>query len=389
MTPGQTKACIISGIVIFLLLFVWFFFVPPYNTPKFQAIDNNQTGFLVPLDQGTSDQAHFESAAFLKDRKVATKRVQIHRRWVQQGWLYTTGEYLDTERLIVVDRSPVIREWAESDEGKTDDSLRAQTKDGTGLKLNFTCTAYIPESDQNNAEGAEHFLYYYKGDNLAHVMDKEVKAKVQAVASEFTAQYPLETLRGTQHKLVEAVREDVIPFFKKRGISITNIGMVGGFHYVNRQIQKSIDDAISAQQLKIAAQAMQEKEKVEQQTKLYNQEIYNKTMVLEAEGKAKAAVAQAEGEAKAKLAAAQIDAEAAKLRASGEAAAIKIQADAETYKYKLYDQFKDMIISLKNIELEKAWKTQWNGSVPSMILQGTSQSGLMPIFPLNLDKSHK
>ena len=114
MNPSQIK--IFAGVVIFVIvaLIVWCFFVPPYNLPKFENIENNQTGFLVPLDQDTDKQAHFESAGYLKDKKVAAKRVQIHRRWVQKGWLYTTGEYLDVERLIVVDRSPVIREWTDS-----------------------------------------------------------------------------------------------------------------------------------------------------------------------------------------------------------------------------------------------------------------------------------
>src|SRR5208283_2170230 len=107
--------------------------------------------------------------------------------------------------LIVVDRSPVIKEWTDSRSTGTsakDESLSAQSQDGTGLKLNFTCTAYIPESDEKeHPEGAEHFLYYYKGENLGHVMDFEVRARVQSVAAEFTSQFPLETLRGTQHKL--------------------------------------------------------------------------------------------------------------------------------------------------------------------------------------------
>lgn len=351
-----------AGVFFGFVLFVWILFVPPYNKPKFENIENNQTGFLIPLDQDTAQQAAFESANYLKEKKVAAKRVQIHRRWVQKGWLYTTGDYIDTERLMVVDRSPVIREWTQepaSGTTPTDDALTAQSKDGTSLRLSFTCTAYIPESDDAHPEGAEHFLYYYKGDNLAHVVDTEVRARVQAVASEFSAQFPLDTLRGTQHKLAEAVREDVVPFFKKRGISITNIGMVGGFHYVNVDIQKAIDDAIKAQQLKVSALAHQEKEKVEQQTKLQNQEINNKTMIMEAEGKAKAKIAQSEGEAKAKLSAANVEAETTKVNAAAKAAAVKLEADAEAYRYAQLDKFKELVMSLKNLEMEKAWRTQW------------------------------
>jgi len=383
MSPNQIKLAVGAGVFVVFLLVVWLLFVPPYNVPKFENIENNQTGFLIPLDTDTSQQAHFESAQYLKDKKVAAKRVQIHRRWVQRGWLYTVGEYMDTDRLMVVDRSPIIREWTDSATTGTtsaDESLSAQSKDGTGLKLNFICTAYIPESDAEHPEGAEHFLYYYKGETLAHVIDKEVRARVQSVSAEFTAQFNLEVLRGTQHELAKAVREDVVPFFKKRGISITNIGLVGGFHYVNKEIQKSIDDAIKAQQLKVTAQAMQEQEKVQQQTKLNNQEIDNKTLTLKAQGEVMALTAKLEGEAKAKLAAAKIEVESVKVRAEGEAAAVKINADAEAYKLKQLDQFRDLVTTLKTLEVEKAWRTMWTGGVPTTVFNGAG-NGVVPIFP--------
>jgi len=122
VNPRHVKIGIGAVVFLALLLVVLIFIIPPYNTPKFDSIDNNQTGFLIPLDQDAAQQAHFESAQYLKDKKVAAKRVQIHRRWVQRGWLYTTGEYMDIERLIVVNRSPVIREWT--------DALRTQGKQG-------------------------------------------------------------------------------------------------------------------------------------------------------------------------------------------------------------------------------------------------------------------
>jgi hypothetical protein len=40
---------------------------------------------------------------------------------------------------------------------------------------------------------------------------------------------------------MKAVREDVIPYFDERGITITVIGLKGEFTYLNTEIQKSID----------------------------------------------------------------------------------------------------------------------------------------------------
>jgi len=368
-----------------LLFVLWKFVIPPYNEPKFAEISNNETGFLVPMDESPDKQARFESAQYLKEKKVLAKRVQIVRRWVQKGWLYNTGEYIDTYRLIKVDRTPLIREWAKDPEPGTpisDDAVTAQSKDGTSIRLSITCTAFIPESSDDTPEGSEQFLYYYRGESLANIMDQEVRARCQAIASEFCAQHPLDTLRGTQHELMQAVKEDVIPFFKKRGISITNIGLVGGFHYVNRDIQAAIDSSIKAQQLKVSAQAFQEKEKVEQQTKMLNQEIDNKTLKLNAEGKAAAKLAELEGEATANLAAIRINSEAVKVKADAEAMQVRIAADAEAYRLEQLSKNKDLALAFKQIDLERAWRTQWTGQLPSTFISGMSGVPLFNMPPV-------
>lgn len=383
MDKKLIRGLIIGGGTLFVLLIIWFFFVPPYNTPKFENLENNETGFLLPLDDGTAQIKHTDSLAALREGKIGVKRIQISKRWVQTGWLYVWGEYLDEKRLVKVDRSTIMKTWSDDpreNSKKTDESIKAQSKDGLAFGCNFVCTAFIPESDDKNTEGAEHFLYFYKGDSLGHVMTNEVRARVQAVTTDFASRFSFEQLRGTQHELVEAVREDVIPFFKSRGIIITKLGMVGGFHPHNTEVQQSIDAAITAQQLKISAQARQEQEKVQQQTKLQNQEIDNKTLIMAADGKAKAAIAQAEGEAKARLAAVNVDVEVAKAKAL----AIKTEADAEAYKYAALEKTKDFILALKNIDMETLWRSKWTGAVPSTIMNGGGTT--VPIFPMELKK---
>jgi len=355
--------------LLVLLLIIWFCFIPPYNVPKFVDLENNETGFLLPLndDTGAEDgrKKIKDSLDILKAGKVSVQRIQIPKRWIRSGWLYTTGYFQEEKRLVKVVRATVKTDW--SSEDKERDQIKAQSKDGMAFSCNYVCTAYIPEEE----DGTEHFLYYYRGDALTHVMDNEVRARVQAITTDFASKFKFEDLRGTQHDLVEAVREDVIPFFKNRGIIITKLGMVGGFHPEDDEIQKSINSAITAQQLKITAQAKQEQEKVQQQTKLLNQEIDNKTLLLKADGKAAAAIAEAEGEAKARLAAVNVEIEVAKAKAL----AIKTEADAEAYKYQVLEKSKDFIIGLKTLEMESQWRSRWTGGVPSTIIPG------IPIFP--------
>src|SRR5213592_4623543 len=57
----------------------------PYDKPEFVEIDTSETGFLIPLEGDATQQSKFQSEDYLKQRKVATKRVQITHRWSQEG----------------------------------------------------------------------------------------------------------------------------------------------------------------------------------------------------------------------------------------------------------------------------------------------------------------
>src|SRR5437868_11284483 len=86
--------------------------VKPYDTPEYMEIDTSETGFLIPLEGDTVSQAKFQSEDYLKQRKVAAKRVRVTHRWSQEGRLPNSGRWIPTVRLIKVNRSPVTREWA-------------------------------------------------------------------------------------------------------------------------------------------------------------------------------------------------------------------------------------------------------------------------------------
>src|SRR3954470_279173 len=86
--------------------------VKPYDTPEYIEIDTSETGFLIPLEGDSGSQAKFQSEDYLKQRKVAAKRVQVTHRWSQEGRLPNSGRWIPTVRLVKVNRSPVTREWA-------------------------------------------------------------------------------------------------------------------------------------------------------------------------------------------------------------------------------------------------------------------------------------
>ena len=224
----------------------------PYDLPEFREIDTSETGFLIPLEGDTTNQRTFDSESYLNERKVATKRVQIPHRWVQTGRLPSSGRWIGTVRLIKVDRSPITREWTADNTSGTsarNQAIWIESKDSVGFSVGFNCTSFIKEEDTAK------FLYMYRNKSLAQMMDTEIRARIQAVAAEVASRYDLDVLRARKQEIIDEVRKNVIPFFTERGISITTIGMFGGFTYENPKIQAAIDETFVAQQLKVISEA--------------------------------------------------------------------------------------------------------------------------------------
>ena len=311
-----------------------------YDRPEYVEIDTSETGFLIPLEGDTAEQVKFQSEDYLKQHKVATKRVQISHRWSQEGRLPTDGRWIPTVRLVKVNRMPVTREWVTT--GTTvssgailrgDKAIWIESADSVGFSMGFTCTAFIPEED------APKFLYWYPSGSLADVMDKEVRARIQQAAGEVAAKYPLDNLRSRKQEISDAVKQTVTSFFAARGLTITTVGMFGGMTYENPAIQKAIDDTFIAQQLKVVAEAKFEAQKKE-----------NERLELEAEGFAEKARREAQGQADARKAA-----------AAGEAEAIRVINQAA-----LKAQENPLLLQLKGLEVEKARIEKWDGRYPQM-----------------------
>ena len=138
--------------------------------------------------------------------------------------------------MIRVNRSPMTREWtADNATGSTkaNQAIWVESADSVGFSMGFTCTAMIDEAD------AARFLYWYPTGSLEKVMDTEIRARIQQNAAEVAARYPLDSLRTKKQEMIDAVRADVFPFFKTRGITVTTVSMFGGMTYENPEIQKA------------------------------------------------------------------------------------------------------------------------------------------------------
>lgn len=349
----------------------------PYDTPKYEEISSNETGFLVPLEGESKDQAKLKSVDFLKNSQVATKRVQITHRWNQTGRWDVDGEWIDNVKLIKVDRTPVTREWSAStnkgSENK-DQGVWVESYDSVGFSTGFSATAFVQEED------AATYLYYYTAKSLKDVMDSEVRGAFQAITSLVALRYKMDILRGRKQEIIDSIKfgvkpaevdsegisikqattrptvdvaksefgdvtvEGVIHFFKRRGVTITTVGNFGGFEYENKDIQKSIDQTFIAQQ-----------EKVVNAAKLAAQDDTNKRINSEATSLAEAAKTKAEGEA------------------NGIRAISKAAAEA---------QQNPMLIQLKLLDIQMKQMERWDGKYPVYMM--TTGAGPVPTLMLNV-----
>ena len=228
----------------------------PVNVPEFVEVKNNETAFVIPLEGSVEGQVKLDSEKYLESAKVSQKRIPITKRWVDKGRFefLNEGEYVYTMRVLIVDRSPITRQWEakEGENPKQSLAIWLESGDSIGFSTGFSVSAYIEESD------TARFLYSYKSTALSQVLDTELRARIQAVASEVSARFPLDALRSKKNELMDEVKKDVTPFFKAKGITITTIGMFGGFTYENIAIQESIDKTFIAQQEKVVAAAQLE-----------------------------------------------------------------------------------------------------------------------------------
>lgn len=211
--------------------------IKPYEKPKFVEIEPNQTAFVIPLEGKTSDQGQFQSLEFLEKNQVAAKRIQIPRTWYKTGRLSGTGEYKDDVRVIIVDRNPATREW------KDKSTFVGESMDSIKFNQGISATAQILEGDDSAK-----FLYQYAGKKLEDVMSTEIRNKIGSVLLEKYGEKTIDDIRGAKGDIINAVRKEVEPYFKERGITLSNIGYIGDLQYLQADIQEAINKDFKAQQ---------------------------------------------------------------------------------------------------------------------------------------------
>ena len=249
----------------------------PYDKPEFVKISPSQTGFLIPLVGDSTAQSAFESEDLLAEHKVATKEIQIPHRWVQRGRMNWNGEWKPSAELIVVERKPVSRSWESGDNtaSSANRAIFGGSSDNIGIYVGMNCTAMIEEAD------AVKFLYRYNNTPLESIIDTDIKKMVEDRFNIETSKYTSTELGANKGKIMDAVKEYVIPYFKEYGITITVLGLKEDISYENPAIQDAIDKRFASEQ------------------DLEIQKNKNEANIAKAEAEAQAMIMLAEAEAKA------------------------------------------------------------------------------------------
>jgi regulator of protease activity HflC (stomatin/prohibitin superfamily) len=309
--------------------------VRPFQPIKLEVIQPNEEAFLLPFTENIEKQQSTNTEEYLRRNLVHSQQVKIPQQWVPTGYEYSAanGAWRDAAILVRVDKSPVTREWtADPNSGTSskNEAIWVMTSDQVEFSTGWTCTARVATRDD-----AVKFLHNYPNGALQQVMDQEVRAKLQSEFGLEVTDLPMEELRTKASPHIKRVVETLVKGFSERGITITNLGISGGFIYKDPSIVKMHVEVFNAEQKKQIAVS-------EASTQIEK----NKTIQLEAEAKSKAILEEQQGVAE----------------------GIKLIADARTYELEKIREHGDVYIRLQHLEIEKARNERWDGRYPTTMI---------------------
>jgi hypothetical protein len=209
----------------------------PPNLEEVHEIKPNETAFLIQLEGNNTNQQKMPSEQLLQQNMVAAKRISIPHRELITGRGPGAYSWIPTARLIVVDRSPVTREWTSIDKSATKRNMMigVESAESIGWHMGVTITASIPE------DMAAKFLYNFGGKTLEQVADDNVRNFVQSQLSTEFGEHPLDYDTTHKKEIFANAEASTKAFFGARGVEVDNLGYTEGMVYDNDKIQEAID----------------------------------------------------------------------------------------------------------------------------------------------------
>ena len=241
------------------------------DNPEFVMIQANQSAFAIPVVGDTKNtQTSFGSKAFLDLNKVAAKRFQVPHTMINNPNWGTSNYYVPSVLLILVDRTPYMREWRdESDRGTSNkkEGFTFQSKEGINIGAGISIAAMVKEEDAANflywfgtkpiqvTDVASQFTSVAYGKSLQEIMDTVVRGMVQSELSNAFMKRSFAEGNAQAADIMIEVRNNVTKHFAEKGITIDYIGYSGPLSYSDA-IQHSIDKVFTSQQEAASSAAM-------------------------------------------------------------------------------------------------------------------------------------
>jgi hypothetical protein len=232
----------------------------------------NESAFFVPdVGDNKSSQASFGSEAYLSEKKIAAKRFEVPHTKLGNSGLWSNF-YVPAGRLIIVDRTPVSREWVKQPHrgtDKTDQSFPCQSSEGLDITVGIAIGASVYE------ENAAKFLFrfgvnppvgdrtdpnviftsVYYGKSLAQVMDGPVRSRVQSLVCDEMTSRTLDKNNAEAAAMMSSIQKKVDAYMTSVGITLDFIGWADTFIF-DPQVQASIDRKYIATQDLAVAQSL-------------------------------------------------------------------------------------------------------------------------------------
>jgi hypothetical protein len=232
----------------------------------------NESAFFVPdVGDNKSGQASFGSEAYLSEKKIAAKRFTVPHTKLENSGLWANF-YVPAGRLIIVDRTPVSREWVKQPHrgtDKTDQSFPCQSSEGLDITVGIAIGASVfeenaakflfrfgvnpPTGDRNDPTVIFTSVYY--GKSLAQVMDGPVRSRVQSLVCDEMTSRTLDDNNKKASTIMADIQKKVEAYMTSVGISLDFIGWADTFEF-DHAVQASIDRRYIASQDLAVAQSL-------------------------------------------------------------------------------------------------------------------------------------
>jgi hypothetical protein len=233
----------------------------------------NESAFFIPdVGDNKSSQASFGSEQYLSERKIAAKRFEIPHMKLSNSGLFSNF-YVPSGRLIVVDRTPVSREWVKASHRGTsagDQSFPCQSQEGLDVTAGVAIGASVyeesapkflfkfgvnpPTGDRNDPNVV--FTSVYRGKSLAEVMDGPVRSRIQSLVCDEMTLHPLTEDNAKLADIMGNIEKKVKAYLDSVGISLDFIGW-GDTLQFSHEVQSALDRRFVASQDIEVAKAMQ------------------------------------------------------------------------------------------------------------------------------------